>query len=296
MVRGLLLVALAALSWGTTGTTLKLIGATSPDDALLVGAIRMAIAGPLLLVAAIAVRRRLALARGAFVIAGLCMAAYQLCYFSAVPLAGVAATALLAICSAPILVAVLAYFILHESMTRTRLLALLIGVTGAALLLAGASVQREATFRPGAALALGAGLSYSIYAVVSKRSLGEAQPLALSGMTFGVAAVALSPLLGAHAASAGLLLARGGLQLLYLGAIATALAYWLYTTGLRSIPASAAVIAGLLEPLTATCLGVLLFHEQLGASGIAGAVLLLAAVLLLGLAGREMQQPLADIA
>ena len=79
MVRGLLLVALAALSWGTTGTMLKLVGATSPEDALLIGAIRMAIAGPLLLVTTIALQRRLVLARGASVIAGLCMAAYQLC-------------------------------------------------------------------------------------------------------------------------------------------------------------------------------------------------------------------------
>src|SRR5438270_2257271 len=110
MFRGLVLVVLAAATWGTTGTTLKLVGVTSAGDAFVVGAIRMAIAGPILLTVTVIRRERLVWGRGGFVIAGLCMAAYQLCYFSAVPLAGVAATALLAICSAPILVAVLAHF------------------------------------------------------------------------------------------------------------------------------------------------------------------------------------------
>lgn len=255
----------------------------------------MAIAGPLLLVATIFLRQQLAFGRGPL-LAGLCMAAYQVCYFSAVPLAGVAATALLAICSAPIMVAVLAHLFLGEGLTKKRLLALLIGIAGAALLLAGGSGQPGANFGWGAILALGAGFSYSLYAVVSKHSLSGCEPLALSGMTFGVAAAVLAPLLGLYPASAGSLITRGGLQLLYLGAIATALAYWLYTTGLRSIPAGAAVIAGLLEPLGAACLGMLLFHEQLGASGIAGGVLLVGAVLLLGLRRRDVQQPLPHVA
>lgn len=50
----------------------------------------------------------------AFVAAGLCMAAYQVCYLSAAPLAGVAVTALLAICSAPVLITLLARLVLGE--------------------------------------------------------------------------------------------------------------------------------------------------------------------------------------
>jgi DME family drug/metabolite transporter len=284
MARGLLLVALAALSWGTTSTTLRLIGAGSPTDALLVGAIRMGVAAPLLLAALASGGGRPKRAGWAFIPAGLCMAGYQVCYFSAVPLAGVATTALLAICSAPIFVAVLAYFALGERLSGGQLAALTIGVGGAGMLLAGASTEVGPRFGFGAVLALGAGLAYSMYAVVTKRALGGASPLALSALTFGVAAVALAPVIGLSFGEAQALLARGWPQLLYLGAIATALAYWLYATALRSIPASAAVVAGLLEPLTATLLGVSLFHERLGAIGIAGGMLLLGAVLLLGVA------------
>ncbi|HET9926615.1 MAG TPA: hypothetical protein VFS98_21040 [Methylomirabilota bacterium] len=47
------------------------------------------------------------------------------------------------------------------------------------------------------------------------------------------------------------------------------------------MPATAAGIVSLLEPLTATTLGLLVFGERLGALGTAGALLLLAALTLL---------------
>jgi DME family drug/metabolite transporter len=75
--------------------------------------------------------------------------------------------------------------------------------------------------------------------------------------------------------------AAGWPWLVYLGAVTTAGAYALYTTGLRRVPASVAAVVALLEPLTATLLGVLLFHERLGAPGVAGAGLLLGAIALL---------------
>jgi DME family drug/metabolite transporter len=72
--------------------------------------------------------------------------------------------------------------------------------------------------------------------------------------------------------------ALGWPWLLYLGAVTTAGAYAIYTIGLRDVPASAAGIASLMEPLTATTMGVLLFGERLGLAGAAGAVLLFAAL------------------
>jgi DME family drug/metabolite transporter len=280
-------VALAALSWGTTGTVLKLVGAEEATAALLVGAIRMGVAGPILLGATTVAGAWRKVSGPAFFLAGVCMAAYQVCYFSAVPMAGVAVTALLAICSAPILVACLALALLGETLTRTRFAALVIGITGAALLVAGSGARIGPRFGLGAALALGAGLAYSLYAVITKRSLGGSDPLALSGFTFGVAAVVLAPLLALRWSEASALLSHSAPLLLYLGVIATAAAYWLYAEGLQTAPVNAAVIAGLLEPLLAAVLGLALFHERLGAAGIFGGALLIGAVALLGLERRR---------
>jgi len=63
-------------------------------------------------------------------------------------------------------------------------------------------------------------------------------------------------------------------------------AYALFTAGLTRVPATAAGIVSLLEPLTATTLGLVVFGERLGAVGTAGALLLLLALALLTTARR----------
>jgi threonine/homoserine efflux transporter RhtA len=70
-------------------------------------------------------------------------------------------------------------------------------------------------------------------------------------------------------------------HLAYLGVVPTAVAYALYILGLRTTSATAASIGALLEPLTATLLGVVFFGESLGATGLVGAILLIGAVTLL---------------
>lgn len=282
MLLSLLLVALAAVTWGTTGTTLQLVGATSTAVPLVVGAIRMVVAAPLLATGATLTGASMRPSSPAFLVAGLCMAGYQVCYFSAVPLAGVGATALLAICSAPILIAVMARVFLREPITRLRLAAMALGVTGAGLLVGGGAGGSGPNFVLGGALALGAGLTYSLYAVTTKGAVSKSAPLGLAAITFGLAALVLLPVLIFQPAVTANTVAKGWPLLLYLGAVPTAGAYFLYTTALRRIPAGSAAIAGLLEPLTATVLGLLLFHEHLSLLQVFGAALLLLAMGLLG--------------
>jgi drug/metabolite transporter, DME family len=302
MAPGLLLICLAAVSWGTTGATMTVLARLADASPLLVGAARLAVAAPLLLAVARLAEGPLGAAPPrAAVVAGLCMAAYQVCYFTAVPRSGVALTALVAICSSPLIIAALAVAFLGERLTARTAIALAAGVAGTALLVLGPRGPGELTARllGGVLLALGAGFSYALYAVVTKRGLGHSPPLALAAVTFSIAALALAPvLLVATAPPAGPVPAgavtpvtasladqvrRGWPLLLYLGAVPTALAYALYTTGLRRVPAVAAGIASLLEPLTATVLGVAAFGETLGARGALGASLLLGALVVLAL-------------
>ena len=81
-------------------------------------------------------------------------------------------------------------------------------------------------------------------------------------------------------------LSAGWPLFLYLGVGPTAVAYALFTAGLTRVPATAAGIVSLLEPLTATTLGLVVFGERLGAVGTAGALLLLLALALLTTARR----------
>jgi DME family drug/metabolite transporter len=297
MLLGLLLIAVAAASWGTTGATMTLLSRDAAASPLLVGWSRLAIAAPCLVLAAGAARlgarhptrrawpslRDLPLCAAL----GLAMAAYQVCYFRAVTLVGVAAAALLAICSAPLLIAVLAAALLGERLTSLVRLSLGMAVAGTALLVVGPRGLDQVTghFGLGALLALGAGVSYAVYAVAAKGLLARVTPLAVAAITFALAAVFLAPaLLGEEALLHTL--SAGWPLFLYLGVGPTAVAYALFTAGLTRVPATAAGIVSLLEPLTATTLGLVVFGERLGAVGTAGALLLLLALALLTTARR----------
>src|SRR6267378_8245 len=107
-LRGLGLIALAAVSWGTTGSVTTLLVARAEATPLVVGAARMLVAAVLLLPAAGAWRRKRAGVTGGLwpgprdpwrcLALGACMAAFQATYFTAVTHAGIAVTALVAIC------------------------------------------------------------------------------------------------------------------------------------------------------------------------------------------------------
>ncbi|HEX9478696.1 MAG TPA: EamA family transporter [Methylomirabilota bacterium] len=298
MLLGLLLIAVAAASWGTTGATMTLLSRDAAASPLLVGWSRLAIAAPCLVLAAAGAarlgarhptRRAWPSLRDLPLCAalGLAMAAYQVCYFRAVTLVGVAAAALLAICSAPLLIAVLAAALLGERLTSLVRLSLGMAVAGTALLVVGPRGLDQVTghFGLGALLALGAGVSYAVYAVAAKGLLARVTPLAVAAITFALAAVFLAPaLLGEEALLHTL--SAGWPLFLYLGVGPTAVAYALFTAGLTRVPATAAGIVSLLEPLTATTLGLVVFGERLGAVGTAGALLLLLALALLTTARR----------
>ncbi|OLB38633.1 MAG: hypothetical protein AUG14_03465 [Candidatus Rokubacteria bacterium 13_1_20CM_2_68_19] len=108
MLRGLVLIGLAAVSWGTTGSVTTILIARSDAEPLLIGAARMWVAALVLVAGATAVGAgptRTARVLPHCLAMGACMALYQAAYFSAVAMTGIAVTALIAICSAPLMIA-----------------------------------------------------------------------------------------------------------------------------------------------------------------------------------------------
>jgi DME family drug/metabolite transporter len=216
------------------------------------------------------------------------MGAYQVCYFWGVAKTSVAVGSLVAICSAPLVMIVLGAVLLGERVTGRTAAALAAGVTGAALLSLGphgpGTLPRG--FLAGVGLALGAGLLYAVYAVVVKDVGERLPPLPIAAFTFGVAALVLAPALATERVAAG---PAAWALLAYLGLVPTALAYILYVVGMRTTPVGISGVLGLVEPLTATLIGVAFFGDRLGAPGLVGAGLLLGAVAALALrpAGRR---------
>lgn len=248
---------------------------------LLVGFVRVAIAAPCLWLAA---RGASAAAtagdRWRLVAAGLAMAGYQIGYFYGVAKTSVAVGALIAICSAPILMVGLAAALLGEPLTLATAVALGLAVTGAALLAAGppGAGPLPPGFGVGMGFALGAGFCYALYAVLVRDVVARVPALPVAALTFTVAALALAPALALEPLPGGV---WTWAWLAYLGIVPTALAYVLYVQGLRTTPVGVSGVLSLVEPLTATALGVAFFGDRLGVAGSVGAGLLVAAVGLL---------------
>ena len=166
-------VLLAAALFGTTGTA-QALGPTSTTP-LGVGAARLVVGGLALLAVLplVGVRpsRAVALWRTPTgLVAGLCTALYQLCFFAGVQRAGVAVGTLVAIGSGPVLTGLLAGRLLGERPGRTWLAATGLCLAGLALLVLGGGAEARPD-AAGAGLALLAGAAYAAYTVLAKAQL-----------------------------------------------------------------------------------------------------------------------------
>ncbi len=287
---GVWLILLAATLWGTVGVTTQALYHLTATNALSIGFFRLALATPALALGCFGLNgwRMFRVAwRDLAIIAllGLMLALYQVCYFGAIALVGVAIATLVTLCAAPVLVALFSTFLTRERPSWIVVAALTLAVAGVALMVSFQPGARHQAVNPvGVALALGSALGYALVALSGRAVAGRYHPLQINTIAFAAGALALAP----AAMLTGLVVDYppvGWTLLLYLGLVPSALAYGLFLTGMRSTPATTASVLTLLEPLTATTLATVLFGERLGALGLLGGALLLGAILVLALAG-----------
>jgi DME family drug/metabolite transporter len=283
------MVTLAAALWGTGGAAAKSIYELSSTNPQSVAFFRMLLSVPVL-----ATLNWLTLGKRAFtferrdlkpmLLAGALVAVYQVFYFAAIPRIGVAIATLIALCAAPVIVAVLSMFArsIRESPRPIVWVALVCSIVGAFLLTQVAETRLQNEWLVGVLFALASATLYASNTFVGRKlgSEGRAHPLQLTTIGFAFGAVVLFIV----ALFSGLQTQyppEGWARLFYLGAFPTAIAYALFYTGMKSINASVASIATLLEPLTATILAVALFREPLSDRAVLGSALLIVAMLIL---------------
>ncbi|WP_172582855.1 DMT family transporter [Subtercola boreus] len=222
-------------------------------------------------------------ALGLVAIGAVGVAAYQPAFFTGTRENGVAVGTLVALGSAPILTGLIEWAVRRRPPGRRWALATAVAAAGVAALsgVFGADSGAASVTGLGLAGSLGAGASYAVYALSSKLLLDRGYtPSAAMGATFGTAAVIMLPVL--LTSNLNWLGQPGGLiATAWLAVVSVALAYTLFAIGLQTLTASRAATLTLVEPLTATVLGVLLLHEHFSPSIVAGLVLLVAGILIL---------------
>ncbi|PPG91792.1 EamA family transporter [Rathayibacter sp. AY1F3] len=280
-------VLLAAVCFGTTGTA-QALGAAGVDP-LLLGAARIVLGGALLaaLLGVEALRRR-SRSRPTravvllVVLGAVGVAAYQPAFFTGTAQNGVAVGTIVALGSAPAFTGLLEWLVLRTTPSPRWFASTALAAVGVVLLSGGGS---GGVTLPGLAASAGAGASYALYAVCGKLLLERGlSPVAAMGAQFGAAALLALPflLLGDPSRLSGSIPA-----VLWLGVATVAVAYTFFARGLRVLPAATVSTLTLLEPATATLLGVAVLGERLTTGAVLGVAVLVAAVLLLAVRGRR---------
>ena len=280
----MLAVLLAAALFGTSATTLALLAPDAPGPS--VAAMRLLV-GAAGLVLVVVVRgggpSLVAMWRRPVVwLMGAAVAGYQALFFMGTIRAGVAVGTLISLAAAPFLAGVLGWLLREGPPGWTWVVSTLLAVAGLVLLVS-ANLGVEEPI--GMVFALGAGACYAVYTVIGVRMARDgAAPSAVLAASFSIGAVLLLP---AAVTSTWWWSWSGVAAVLWLGIVATTVAYLLFGLGLRSLQPGHIATLNLFEPVVATLLGVLVLGEQLGMTGWLGTVLVLVALGLLGIVGRR---------
>lgn len=282
---GFIFIALGAVLFGSIGVATKGLFAISDANAISITLWRALIALPVLFCIGLYLLRSKMFSipwkdLRLMLVAGLLMAFYQVAFVLAVQMVNVTIATLVTLCTVPVVVALLASVVLHEELHRNLYAALACAIIGVILLV---GFQPAGDFGAnallGITLALLTALANGFFQITSRSLANRYHPIQTLTVCFFVAALAFTPvaLLNGFVVNYPPV---GWLLLVHLGISISVVAYMLLLLGLRTTPATTATIIGFLEPFTATIFAILIFNEQLSSTGLFGAVLLLAAMVI----------------
>jgi DME family drug/metabolite transporter len=278
--------ALALVAWLSARVLRPAAGVTSPaqsrNTSATAGRIPVAPEG---VVATIAEAGKAAAPTWLIVVFGAAgVVAYQPAFFLGTSLNGVAVGTIVALGSAPIITGALEWAVTRAFPGFVWLAATLVATVGVVLLTGVGGA--DAISIDGLLASLGAGASYAVYALASKRLLvrGWASTAAM-GAVFGWAAAASVPLM-LMTDLRWLATPDGVAMALWLGLVTTTVAYVLFARGLTGLTAATVSTLTLAEPLTATVLGLLLLGERLSSNAVIGIIVLALGLVLLVLPRR----------
>ena len=278
--RGLSLLVVAGVLWGTGGLLGRLLGESTGLSPLAVATLRLLLGGAVLVGYLLATRRRLPRSRAAWsrvAATGLLAAVFQASYFSAVALTSVSLATLVTIGSAPVIV--LLARIRHAH--RHQVVGVLLALLGLGLLVGVPTGGTDGgALLVGAACAVLSGAGFALMTLLGSRPVPGLDDVTTTGIGFILGGLALVPVVAATSGWSLALDARSALLLVALALVPTAIAYTCYFRGLRTTSAGAGSVLALLEPLTGTVLAALLLGERLGPAGVAAGLVLGLAMLL----------------
>lgn len=213
---------------------------------------------------------------------------FTYCYYRSIELGSLSAACTL-MYSAPVFVMVISLFVFGEKFSRRKLMALLCAVVGCTLV---SGVLEGETDLSAASVIYGllAGIGYACYSVCIKALTNRGyDTLTINAWGWILCTAAGIAVWGLAPAAPMFESGRNALLCVGLIVISGFLPALLYSLGLRGEEAGKGAVMASVEPVVASVVGFLVFHETPTAPGVIGIVLVLGAVALLNLGGGKRQ-------
>ena len=209
-------------------------------------------------------------------IAGVGVAGNFAFYFVSIGQGSVAVAATLMYC-APVFVYLVSFALKLESPTTVKWVAMALVMVGVVLLTQIYDVSAGGVTALGVGAGLLSGLSYAIFIFGFKYAAPHGSPQAILVIAFSVLAVILI-LPGDSEQAVAALTTPDWPLFVALGVLGAGLSFVLYIVGLKHTAPALASIVAMVEPVTASLFGVVVLHENLAGTQIAGMALILITV------------------
>ena len=213
---------------------------------------------------------------------------FNFCYFYTI-VNSRASIAVVLLYTSPVFVMILARIFFKEKMTQNKLFALALTVVGCVFV---TGVLGEGYTPPPVAILTGVltGLAYALNNIITSQAVKKNDPQTVTLYTFLFSFLFLIPFSGFSSLMASCRANPKILPVIILMSLVTAvLAQFFFSVGLKMIESGRAAIYGASEPIVGALVGILIFHEESNLMKIAGIIMVIAAILIIGKdnAGRE---------
>lgn len=283
--KGYLHVAVAAVMWASSGTIGKSLfdSGVTPSDLV---QIRVTLASLIILSVLLIFRPRLLILQagdvGYLVLLGGVMALVQITYFFTISRIQVVAAILLQYLS-PIIVAVFSMLFWKEKASSAKVTALIIAVVGCYLVVGGYNLQLLNMNRLGILGGFAAAVSYAAYALLGEKAMHKYRPWTVVFYSLFFAAIFWQLV---HPPFKFLWASYSPAQwtaIMYIVIVGTIIPFGFYFVGINYVRSTRALILATLEPISAGIMAFFILGEKLELLQIAGAVLVVSAIVLLQL-------------
>ena len=184
----------------------------------------------------------------------------------------------------PVTIAIFGALLLHEALTARKILGILLAIFGVVVIF---SNQITGAGPGGILLSLFAVLGWSFVSVLTRKVSKQYDPLYITRIAVGIAAICYLPLAGWEVFSGSYpvieVLTQDMsciLSLLYMSILCTGVSYVLWNKSLSQLDASVCSAFYPIQPLVSTLFGILFLQEQVTWRFAAGALLIVAGVLI----------------